>query len=79
MHQNLSKEVNIPLISGLQSTLLQRKSPLKRKQSGGMMLQIIHTWGSHWAAVEVLDTDIRLYDSAYASTGKDTMEVLAQH
>ena len=75
--QNLLKR-QFPLIGGLQSTLLQTKSPLQHKESGEMLLQIIHTRGSHWAALQICGKDVYLYDSAYTSVTTDTLDMIAQ-
>ena len=74
--QNLLK-LQFPCLGGLQNTLLQKRSPLKCTE-GGMSLQIIHTRSSHWAALQICDSNVCLYDSAYTSTSSDTLEVIAQ-
>ena len=75
--QNLLKR-KYPHIGGLQSTLLQKRSPLKQTDVGCMSLQIIHTRNSHSAALQICDSDVCLYDSAYTSASTDTLEVIAQ-
>ena len=74
--QNLVKS-KFPHIGGLQSTLLQKRSPLNCADVD-MSLQIIHTRRSHWAALQFCDGNVYLYDSAYMSISTDTLEVIAQ-
>ena len=47
----------------------------------GSAVQIIHTRNSHWAVLQITTSNtstINLYDSAYTSTSKDTVHVIAQ-
>lgn len=70
-------KLQFPFIGGLQSTLLQRRSPLNYAEVN-MSLQIIHTRRSHWAALQFCDSNVYLYDSAYTTVSTDTLEVTAQ-
>ncbi len=73
--QCLLKNV-FPHVDGLQCTLFQDRTPLKRTL-GNLTVQILHVKNCHWATLAIEDNDINLYDSAYSSISKDTMKTIA--
>ena len=66
-------------IGGLHNTLLQLKTHFLKSDldSNKNILQIIHM-PNHWAALKVLGSDIRFYDSVYTSVSDDTLEIIAK-
>lgn len=73
--QSLLKK-SFPHIGGLQCTLYQNKTPLLLTP-GTLVIQIIHTRNSHWVTLCIEDGSICLYDSAYTSVCKETLETIA--
>ena len=68
-----------PNIKGLQSTLLQNKKPIPKKdiESDNGILQIIHMT-SHWGACQFFQDEVHFYDSAYRSVSSETLDVITQ-
>ena len=75
--QNILKS-QFPEIKGLQSTLVQNKTPIaKADLDFGKVLQIVHM-SSHWVACQLFPNEVHFYDSAYSTVSADTLDVLAQ-
>ena len=71
-----------PLVGGLYNTLALKKVSLTKDGSDhehAQSLQIIHIKErSHWAALQLVKSEIYLYDSLFSSASTETLELLAQ-
>ena len=85
MHINAFHNIarrQFPLIGGLYNTLVLKKISLATEgfdHEHAQSLQIIHIKErSHWAALQLVKSELYLYDSLFSSASAETLELLAQ-
>ena len=71
-----------PLVGGLYNTLVLKKMSLATEgfdHEHVQSLQIIHIKErSHWATLQLVKSELYLYDSLFSSASEETLELLAQ-
>lgn len=74
--QNIIK-VQFPHLGGLLNPIYQESTPLEHNPNQ-VALQVLHIDKCHWAALQIEDSRLFLYDSVYSSASKYTLEVIAR-
>ena len=76
--QNILKE-QFCTLGGLQSTLLQAKSPKQHTENSKKVIQVIHSRGDHWivaALIPPIDNVVLVYDTVYNTIDQTTKKVI---
>ena len=68
-----------PQVGGLHNTLVLHKMSLTDKEGFEQFIQILHIKErSHWATLQLVGTEIQLYDSLFTSASDETLQLIAQ-
>ncbi len=66
--------MQFPNVGGLLNPLYQESTPNPNQ----MALQVLHVGKSRWAALQIEEGKLCLYDSVYSSASKNTLKLIAQ-
>ena len=68
-----------PQVGGLHNTLVLHKMSLTDEEGFEQFIQILHIKErSHWATLQIVGTEIQLYDSLFTSASDETVQLIAQ-
>jgi len=79
--QKLLKK-QFPLMKGLQSTLMQYKSPIASNNASAPQVQVIHCCGDHWIVGSTVHSgslgNVQIYDSLFDTIDGQTVDVVSR-
>lgn len=74
-------KLRFPEFAGLRDTVCQLRKTTSCKipyNSGEVILQVINLHNSHWSAIEVIGTNVYLYDSFYTSVSPEAVDLICR-